>query len=316
MHSWSDLLGYGRSFCRGLGPTRKRFHAFNRSVHKRHNVIERAFCRLKDWRRVATRYDNCPKLPLRCRHCSNHHLVDLIESGAQNKLVLGMFDAAAPGISSMKCTAIAVFALLQGLAALQVLVAYWDGFLTVGAMEARGIPQGLPLAWHFGIWGDALVVSPLAAAAVLLHGDQWKKRDVASATGLAAGATLVCSWLFAQSTTPTAHGLGWDITTAGYLHLVYMLAALTIFLLFYVFSSGVRPAFLTAATVLLVVHTLFGMHMVLGLIALPFGLRWYPDRPLQSLVGWAFVLFMAVALPLRAGYIRRRSLPFPPNRFR
>lgn len=38
-------------------PTRKRLHAFNRGAYKRRNVIERAFCRLKDWRRVATRYD-------------------------------------------------------------------------------------------------------------------------------------------------------------------------------------------------------------------------------------------------------------------
>lgn len=38
-------------------PTRKRFHAFDRTAYKRRNLIERAFCRLKDWRRVATRYD-------------------------------------------------------------------------------------------------------------------------------------------------------------------------------------------------------------------------------------------------------------------
>ena len=38
-------------------PTRKRLHAFNRGAYKHRNVIERAFCRLKDWRRVATRYD-------------------------------------------------------------------------------------------------------------------------------------------------------------------------------------------------------------------------------------------------------------------
>lgn len=38
-------------------PTRKHFHAFDRKAYKRRNLIERAFCRLKDWRRVATRYD-------------------------------------------------------------------------------------------------------------------------------------------------------------------------------------------------------------------------------------------------------------------
>jgi transposase len=58
----SDAL---RQFLRDRGtrpvipnnPTRKRLHPFNRNAYKRRNMIERAFCRLKDWRRVATRYD-------------------------------------------------------------------------------------------------------------------------------------------------------------------------------------------------------------------------------------------------------------------
>jgi transposase len=38
-------------------PRRKRFHPFDKTTYRGRNVIERAFCRLKDWRRVATRYD-------------------------------------------------------------------------------------------------------------------------------------------------------------------------------------------------------------------------------------------------------------------
>ena len=38
-------------------PTRKRFHPFDADAYKNRNLIERAFCRLKDWRRIATRYD-------------------------------------------------------------------------------------------------------------------------------------------------------------------------------------------------------------------------------------------------------------------
>ena len=38
-------------------PTRKRRHPFDRLAYRQRNLIERAFCRLKDWRRVATRYD-------------------------------------------------------------------------------------------------------------------------------------------------------------------------------------------------------------------------------------------------------------------
>lgn len=38
-------------------PTRKHLHPFDRSLYKLRNVIERTICRLKDWRRIATRYD-------------------------------------------------------------------------------------------------------------------------------------------------------------------------------------------------------------------------------------------------------------------
>jgi transposase len=38
-------------------PTRKRHHPFDKTAYRRHNLIARMFCRLKDWRRIATRYD-------------------------------------------------------------------------------------------------------------------------------------------------------------------------------------------------------------------------------------------------------------------
>ena len=38
-------------------PTRKRKHPFDPVAYRERNVIERTFCRLKDWRRIATRYD-------------------------------------------------------------------------------------------------------------------------------------------------------------------------------------------------------------------------------------------------------------------
>ena len=38
-------------------PTRKRNHPFDKLAYRTRKVIERTSCRLKDWRRVATRYD-------------------------------------------------------------------------------------------------------------------------------------------------------------------------------------------------------------------------------------------------------------------
>jgi transposase len=38
-------------------PTRKHPHRYDKRAYKSRNVIERMFCRLKDARRIATRYD-------------------------------------------------------------------------------------------------------------------------------------------------------------------------------------------------------------------------------------------------------------------
>ncbi len=38
-------------------PTRKRTHPFDRQAYRKRNAIERMFSQLKDWRRIATRYD-------------------------------------------------------------------------------------------------------------------------------------------------------------------------------------------------------------------------------------------------------------------
>ena len=38
-------------------PTRKHLHPFDPVAYRARNLIERAFCRMKDWRRLATRYE-------------------------------------------------------------------------------------------------------------------------------------------------------------------------------------------------------------------------------------------------------------------
>ena len=38
-------------------PTRKHPHAYDKTAYRGRNVVERMFCRLKDFRRIATRYD-------------------------------------------------------------------------------------------------------------------------------------------------------------------------------------------------------------------------------------------------------------------
>ena len=46
-----------------LGLFRRPFYPLDAKAYKRRNLIERMFCKLKNWRRVATRYD---------RHAQNY----------------------------------------------------------------------------------------------------------------------------------------------------------------------------------------------------------------------------------------------------
>ena len=51
------LLARGTTPVIPNNPRRKRHHPFERSLYRRRNVTLRTFCRLKDFRRIATRYD-------------------------------------------------------------------------------------------------------------------------------------------------------------------------------------------------------------------------------------------------------------------
>ncbi len=53
------LIGRGITPCIPPKKNRKFKHRFDRSLYKQRHKVENMFGRLKDWRRVATRYDRC-----------------------------------------------------------------------------------------------------------------------------------------------------------------------------------------------------------------------------------------------------------------
>jgi transposase len=57
-------------------PTRKHPHRYDKTAYKSRNVIERMFCRLKDFPRIATRYDKRADIFLSAILGSLYHLVD------------------------------------------------------------------------------------------------------------------------------------------------------------------------------------------------------------------------------------------------
>jgi putative transposase len=54
-----DLKARGISACIPSTAWRKRPFAYDKTLYKQRHKIENAFARLKDWRRIATRFDRC-----------------------------------------------------------------------------------------------------------------------------------------------------------------------------------------------------------------------------------------------------------------
>ena len=50
---------YRRQSCIAGRASRKEPIIYDTELYKRRNLVERLFGRLKDWRRIATRYDRC-----------------------------------------------------------------------------------------------------------------------------------------------------------------------------------------------------------------------------------------------------------------
>ena len=57
-------------------PNRRAIPPFDPVAYRKRNLIERAFCRLKDWRAIATLRQNRTKLPRRYLPRPRRHLMD------------------------------------------------------------------------------------------------------------------------------------------------------------------------------------------------------------------------------------------------
>ena len=203
----------------------------------------------------------------------------------------------------------ATFIALECLIAGQLYLAHTDNFLTISEMRNRGIPQGLPLAWHLGIWGDVFVISILAAIIVSKFSDRWSWRDILLIAGLMLPVTSALAWIFGLSNTPEAHIHDDHFTPAGVIHLIYMFASLSVLTLFFLCTPNVSKSLLLITGGLIIIHLLLGTHMVLGVIDWITPLDWYPDRPLKSASGWAIIGGFTAALALRVTLFDTRTAP-------
>jgi hypothetical protein len=183
-------------------------------------------------------------------------------------------------------TAFIVFECLVGV---QGLLAYQDRFLTVAEMQQRGITQGLPFIWHFGMWGDFLIISPLAGYVIGRYSDRWTLGPILISLVIGLILALSFSWLYTLSDVPEAHVQNHHLTSAGVVHLLYMAIALAVFTQFFFFTENISVRVLRAVSVLLFVHVFFGTHMALGILKVIYHFGWYSTQPLASIFGWITV---------------------------
>lgn len=192
------------------------------------------------------------------------------------------------------------FACLETLVVLQGIAAYRDGFFTPDQMLSRGVAHGLPFAWHLAMWGDLLVISPLAAYAVGRYSNTWRLDVLMWSVAIGVVASTGLHLIYIQSSFPEAHVQNHALTAAGWLHAIYMAAAVAILAQFLFFTPEVPAAFLWAISVLIVLHVFVGNHMLLGLIKLRMPLPWYSPQPLKSYVGWATIGLVTLGLLCRS----------------
>lgn len=192
--------------------------------------------------------------------------------------------------------AFATFLLLETLVIAQAIFAYRDHILTVSQMRQRGIEEGLPFVWHFAMWSDLLIISPLAGYLVAQCFRQWSPRQVLASLAIGFIVSGILHWFYTLSTMPQAHVQNHALTPAGYVHFVYMGLTLAVFAQFLFFMSDVPTILLRVTSVLLFIHVFIGTHMVLGILSKVVRLDWYPARPLLSIEGWVMVALTGIVL--------------------
>lgn len=178
----------------------------------------------------------------------------------------------------------------------QGVFAYRADFLTASQMRAAGVSEGMPFIWHFGMWGDFFVVSPLASYLVGRHAHLWSIRRILFSFAIAFAASGFMHWTYTLGSMPGAHVQNHQLTIAGWLHLFYMGLAICVFVMFLLFTPRVSTKVLAVASILLVVHVFAGTHMVLGIFTTLSPQDWYPYRPLRSPSGWLIAAGIGIVL--------------------
>jgi len=150
------------------------------------------------------------------------------------------------------------------------------------------------------MWGDALLISGLAAFVVGRYSPVWRRsRSLLLSLVLGFASATLLSWFYTLSEMPEAHVQNHHLTSVGLVHLIYMGVALSIFTQFFFLTDNVGTGMLGVVGALVLVHVFFGTHMALGLLTAVHPQHWYPAQPLRSIAGWTTIALVALGLVAR-----------------
>jgi hypothetical protein len=119
----------------------------------------------------------------------------------------------------------------------------------------------LYFTWHGGMYGDALVVSWIAAWSFAYYGKDWSLWQIIRAFAL----SLVVShlmhemWRRESLKADGPHYENGRTLAAGWAHYLYMIATLSTFILLFFWTPNVSRSFITLATIGLAAHIAVGL---------------------------------------------------------
>ena len=119
-------------------------------------------------------------------------------------------------------TTVILFTLLEWLVAAQAIFAWRDQMLTASQMQARGIDHGLPFLWHFAMWSDFAIISPLAAYLWHVFSKGWSGKHLLASFAIGSAASCLLHLFYLSAQAPEAHVLNHRLTAAGIGHLVLL----------------------------------------------------------------------------------------------
>ncbi len=172
-----------------------------------------------------------------------------------------------------------------------------DHMVSVRQMQSKGpgFQKGIPLQGHWAMMYADIILPLLIAYLVAKYGQQWSLQQI----GLMIGAGFALSFIMhltyieAGKHFPEAPTYGGRLTTAGWLHFVYMGLAFAAIGLLYLCTSKPTPFDIWLTTIWLVIHVVVGVHVPLKLLKPD----WFPYHGIMD-AGTLAPIFASAAILL------------------